>query len=418
MKRLSACALSLALSVSMILSAGAAGATFTDVPQDHWANPYVEAMTQKGVVTGVGNGRFNPDGNLSTAEFAVMLTQAFCPKEVADPEEGAAWWEPYLNAAWEAGYLTDTTAGFSYADGSWDADVVTAPMTRYDMAQAMNNTAVAEKMTLPTDEQREAAQAAIGDFDSIPEDYESAVVAMYALGYLSGVNANGDFGGESTMTRAQSCVVMSKLLGTEVETTPETPDEGTAGGAGDTTPAEEPETPAEDAGTGTETPEKPETPDEGTAGGTAGTTPVEEETPAEDAGSEPADTVAAYEQEVFDLVNQIREENGLEPFVYNETLAETARAHSQDMIDRNFFDHTNPDGKSPFDRMRDNGLSYSMAAENIAVGYPSPEAVVEGWMNSEGHRANILGGCEELGVGLALGGSYGYYWTQCFATVR
>ena len=418
MKRLSACALSLALSVSMILPAGAAGAAFTDVPQDHWANPYVEAMTQKGVVTGVGNGRFNPDGNLSTAEFAVMLTQAFCPKEVADPEEGADWWEPYLNAAWEAGYLTDTTAGFSYADGSWDADVVTAPMTRYDMAQAMNNTAVAEKMTLPTDEQREAAQAAIGDFDSIPEDYESAVVAMYALGYLSGVNANGDFGGESTMTRAQSCVVMSKLLGTEVETTPETPDEGTAGGAGDTTPAEEPETPAEDAGTGTETPEKPETPDEGTAGGTAGSTPAEEETPAEDAGSEPADTVAAYEQEVFDLVNQIREENGLEPFVYNETLAGTARAHSQDMIDRNFFSHTNPDGEDPFDRMRDNGLSFSMAAENIAAGQRTPEEVVNSWMNSEGHRANILGGCEELGVGLALGGSYGYYWTQCFATVR
>ena len=418
MKRLSACALSLALSVSMILPAGAAGAAFTDVPQDHWANPYVEAMPQKGVVTGVGNGRFNPDGNLSTAEFAVMLTQAFCPKEVADPEEGAAWWEPYLNAAWEAGYLTDTTAGFGYADGSWDADVVTAPMTRYDMAQAMNNTAVAEKMTLPTDEQREAAQAAIGDFDSIPEDYESAVVAMYALGYLSGVNANGDFGGESTMTRAQSCVVMSKLLGTEVETTPETPDEGTAGGAGDTTPAEEPETPAEDAGTGTETPEKPETPDEGTAGGTAGSTPVEEETPAEDAGSEPADTVAAYEQEVFDLVNQIREENGLEPFVYNETLAETARAHSQDMIDRDFFDHNNPDGKSPFDRMRDNGLSFSMAAENIAAGQRTPEEVVESWMNSPGHRANILGDCKELGVGLALGGHYGYYWTQCFATVR
>ena len=418
MKRLSACALSLALSVSMILPAGAAGAAFTDVPQDHWANPYVEAMTQKGVVTGVGNGRFNPDGNLSTAEFAVMLTQAFCPKEVADPEEGAAWWEPYLNAAWEAGYLTDTTAGFGYADGSWDADVVTAPMTRYDMAQAMNNTAVAEKMTLPTDEQREAAQAAIGDFDSIPEDYESAVVAMYALGYLSGVNANGDFGGESTMTRAQSCVVMSKLLGTEVETTPETPDEGTAGGTGGTTPAEEPETPAEDAGTGTETPEKPETPDEGTAGGTAGSTPAEEETPAEDTGSEPADTVAAYEQEVFDLVNQIREENGLEPFVYNETLAGTARAHSQDMIDRNFFSHTNPDGEDPFDRMRDNGLSFSMAAENIAAGQRTPEEVVNSWMNSEGHRANILGGCEELGVGLALGGSYGYYWTQCFATVR
>ena len=144
-------------------------------------------MTQKGVVAGVG-GPLHPDGNLSTAEFAVMLTQAFCPKEVADPEEGAAWWEPYLNAAWEAGYLTDTTAGWSYTDGTWDADVVEAPMNRYDMAQAMWNTVVAEGLTTPTGEQREAAQRAIGDFAAIPEDYESAVVAMYALGCLAGVN--------------------------------------------------------------------------------------------------------------------------------------------------------------------------------------------------------------------------------------
>lgn len=94
MRRISACALSLTLSASMILPAGAVGNTFSDVPQDHWANPYVEAMTQKGVVTGVGNGRFNPDGNLSTAEFAVMLTQAFCPEAVAGPEEGAPGGNP------------------------------------------------------------------------------------------------------------------------------------------------------------------------------------------------------------------------------------------------------------------------------------------------------------------------------------
>lgn len=88
------------------------------------------------------------------------------------------------------------------------------------------------------------------------------------------------------------------------------------------------------------------------------------------------------------------------------------------MIDRNFFDHTNPDGESPFDRMTDAGIRWSMAAENIAGGQRTPEAVVTAWMNSEGHRANILGDCEELGVGLALGGGFGYYWTQCFATVR
>ena len=404
MKRTSACVVTLALSLSLILPAGAAGSTFTDVPQSHWAHSYVENMAREGVVSGVGNGRFEPEGDVSTAQFAVMLTSAFCPETVAAPEEGIPWWEPYVNAAWEAGYLTDTTAGFSYADGSWDADVVNAPMTRYDMAQAMNNTVVAEGMTQPTAEQREAAQAAIGDFASIPEDYETAVVAMYALGYLSGINEKGDFGGGNTMDRAQACVVMTNLLGqkTEEPAQPETPEE----------PQEpsQPETPEEP-----QEPSQPETPEEPQQPSQSETTP-----PKDNSGSETDSEidVAAWEQEVFDLVNQIREENGLEPFVYNETLAETARAHSQDMIDRNFFDHTNPDGKSPFDRMRDNGLSFSMAAENIAAGQRTPEEVVESWMNSEGHRANILGDCKELGVGLALGGHYGYYWTQCFATVR
>ena len=90
MKRLSACALSLALSVSMILPAGAAGAALSDVPPDHWAHPHVEALTQKGVVTGVGEGRFHPDGELVTAGFAVMLTPAFCPEGGGDPGGGGA----------------------------------------------------------------------------------------------------------------------------------------------------------------------------------------------------------------------------------------------------------------------------------------------------------------------------------------
>ena len=364
MKRISCIVVSLSLALSLALPAAAAEATFADVPRDHWAYDYIQEMNRKGVVTGMGGGLFEPEGPVSTAQFAVMLTAAFCPETVnTDVPIGTPWWMPYLEAARAAGYLTDTTAGWSYTDGTWDADVVEAPMNRYDMAQAMWNTVVAEGLTTPTGEQREAAQRAIGDFAAIPEDYESAVVAMYALGCLAGVNENGDFGGQGNMTRAQASVVMDRMLGLEVEETAS-------------------------------------------------------QTPAEDTGSEPAGTVAAWEQEVFSLVNQIREENGLKPFVYNETLAETARAHSQDMIDRNFFDHYNPDGKSPFDRMEANGIRYSMAAENIAAGYPSPEAVVEGWMNSDGHRANILGGCEELGVGLALGGSYGYYWTQCFATVR
>lgn len=362
MKRVSAWALALTLALSLTAPAAAAQADFTDVPQSHWAYPYVMAMTERGVMTGMGGGAFAPEESMSTAQFSVVLSVAFCVDSVdTDTEVGTPWWQPYLDAAWEAGYLTDTTAGSAYArTGAWDEDLVTDPMTRYDMAQAMWNTVVAENMTQPTSQQLEQAQRAIGDFASVPEDYESAVVAMYALGYLSGVNDNGDFGGAGTMTRAQSCVAMCRLLGVQAETTPE---------------ATEPE-------------------------------------------EEPVDQVSAYEQQVFDLVNQIREENGLSPFEYNETLAQVARAHSQDMIDRNFFDHINPDGDDPSDRVSAAGIRWSRVAENIAAGQRTPEQVVDSWMNSPGHRANILGQCQELGVGLALGGSYGYYWTQCFATQR
>lgn len=415
MKRISCIVVSLSLALSLALPAAAAEVTFADVPRDHWAYDYIQEMNRKGVVTGMGGGLFEPEGPVSTAQFAVMLTAAFCPETVnTDVPIGTPWWMPYLEAARAAGYLTDTTASWDYFQtGAWNEKTVTDPMTRYDMAMAMWNTVMAEDMALPTDRQREAAQRAIGDFGAIPEDYESAVVAMYALGLLSGVNDKGDFGGAGTMTRAQSCVVMRGLLnwsasgqgeGTSQEPAPEKaqqPEE-----------AQEPEQPAQPE----EKPEDAQKPQETQQP----TQPEQTETtaPADDGEADSGVDVAAWEQEVFDLVNQIREENGLSPFVYNETLAETARAHSQDMVDRNFFDHYNPDGQSPFDRMKANGIRYSMAAENIAAGYPSPEAVVEGWMNSEGHRANILGGCKELGVGLALGGSYGYYWTQCFATVR
>lgn len=89
------------------------------------------------------------------------------------------------------------------------------------------------------------------------------------------------------------------------------------------------------------------------------------------------------------------------------------------MAKRDYFDHTNPDGKSPFDRMSAAGYQYRSAAENIAAGYRDAEAVVQGWMNSEGHRKNIMNcGLTEIGVGYATGGKYGTYWTQNFGTPR
>lgn len=127
----------------------------------------------------------------------------------------------------------------------------------------------------------------------------------------------------------------------------------------------------------------------------------------------------AWEHEVLELTNAERETYGLEPLVWNEQLAELARAHSQDMVDRGFFSHTNPDGETPFDRFKAAGILYTAAAENIAAGQASPKAVVDSWMNSEGHRDNILNPkLKELGVGLARGGEYGIYWTQNFVTFK
>lgn len=131
------------------------------------------------------------------------------------------------------------------------------------------------------------------------------------------------------------------------------------------------------------------------------------------------DSAVKWEHEVLELTNAEREKYGLKPLVWNEALAELARAHSKDMAERNFFDHYNPDGESPFDRMKAAGIQYMAAAENVAAGQASPEAVMDSWMNSQGHRANILNPkLEELGVGLARGGGYGIYWTQNFATMR
>lgn len=125
------------------------------------------------------------------------------------------------------------------------------------------------------------------------------------------------------------------------------------------------------------------------------------------------------EQQVLVLTNAERRKYGLRPLKWNEELAKLARAHSRDMVERNFFSHENPDGKSPFDRMREAGLTYYISAENIAAGQASPEKAVEEWMNSEGHRMNILKpDLEELGVGIARGGKYGIYWTQTFAKLK
>ncbi len=142
-------------------------------------------------------------------------------------------------------------------------------------------------------------------------------------------------------------------------------------------------------------------------------------------GSNPGDASQA-EQDVFDLVNQEREAAGRSPLSWCDGLGELAKAHSNDMCDRGFFSHVNPEGEDPTARARaGHAGSYTFdpvvpspyygVGENIAMGYSTPEQVMEGWMNSSGHRANILnGGYTHIGVGVCDG--CGKHWTQCFGT--
>lgn len=123
-------------------------------------------------------------------------------------------------------------------------------------------------------------------------------------------------------------------------------------------------------------------------------------------------TVSSFESEVVQLVNEIRQQNGLSRLTENWELSRVARYKSQDMKDNNYFDHTSPIYGTPFQMIKDFGLSYRTAGENIAMGYSSPSAVVNAWMNSSGHRANILNSSyKQIGVGYVAQGNY---WTQMF----
>lgn len=125
-----------------------------------------------------------------------------------------------------------------------------------------------------------------------------------------------------------------------------------------------------------------------------------------------ADTCSTFEKISFELTNAFRVKNGLSAFAWNKQVADVARVHSEDMRDNNYFNHTSPSGAGPGDRLAKAGLSYMAYAENIAMGYEDGFEVTYGWINSSGHRSNILyAAVKELGVGVE---SNCRYYTQVF----
>ncbi len=181
------------------------------------------------------------------------------------------------------------------------------------------------------------------------------------------------------------------------ESTPSTPS---------TTPQQKPEsTPSTPSTTPQQKPEStPSTPS---------TTPQQkpESTPEQ----KPSTDFSSYQQQVLDLVNAERTKRGISALTLDSNLSSVATKKSQDMVNKNYFDHTSPTYGSPFDMMKQFGISYRTAGENIAKGQKTPQEVVTAWMNSEGHRKNILNpNFTNLGIGIAKDSKGTTYWTQMF----
>jgi uncharacterized protein YkwD len=139
----------------------------------------------------------------------------------------------------------------------------------------------------------------------------------------------------------------------------------------------------------------------------------------------PLQTNQDFTNRVIEFTNQERSKAGLQALKFERRLTTAALRHSQDMALQDYFSHKQPNGGTPGERITATGYQWSSYAENIAAGMSTPEAVVTGWMNSPGHRANILNPkLQEIGVGYYFLAddtgqvNYKHYWTQVFAAPR
>ncbi|MCY0991464.1 CAP domain-containing protein [Nannocystis sp. ILAH1] len=241
----------------------------------------------------------------------------------------------------------------------------------------------------------------------------------------SGGDSDGGSGGSMSGTQTDPGTTTDEDATTSPAVT-------TGGGpATDTTPTTGPDvTTGPDPGTGTTNDPSAGTTDPGTTSTSTTGEPANPDVPDGVPYCEPAKgwdpAWKQLEEDVLVLVNQRRAEGancGAEgtfgpagPLTMDPALRCAARMHSKDMNDRAFFDHTNPDGEPPWDRMGKAGYgNYSNAGENIAGGSPDAAGTMDQWMNSAGHCANIMNpDFEHIGVGYYPGGEWGHLWTQVF----
>lgn len=203
-KRICALLTAAVLCVGMTLPALAAGPSFSDVAVNHWAFPYIQKAAENEWVAGVGDGKFDPNGKVTGAQFTTMVVRAFYEKYIDKNEEASYWYEPYQIVANKQSLLTDQAVGINLNS------TMDKPLTRTEMAFILSRV-IGNQGLNPSKDKIEATKNQIPDLKSIDEDFRNGVAISYCLGLLSGTDNKGTFDGNSNMNRAQAAVVLCRL---------------------------------------------------------------------------------------------------------------------------------------------------------------------------------------------------------------
>lgn len=203
----------------MLLSAQAAASTdFSDVPSSHWAYDYISAAADNHYVSGLGDNTFAPNQKVTYAEFAVMLTNAFCPDKPKEfpSYQNMKWYYPYMYSIDKSGYVDNTTLDYRY-EPLWD-QFANEPINRYNVAMMAYNLLNINNAISDADTSK--ASSELADWNRIKNDsfkndvqnrdYETAVAVCYNMGIISGYE-DKQFHGRETLTRAQACAILIRL---------------------------------------------------------------------------------------------------------------------------------------------------------------------------------------------------------------
>ena len=210
MKKLLSLLLSLTVIMSLSVPAFAAGPSFLDVSQNHWAYQFVEQAAKEGWVAGVGNGKFNPDGKVTGAEWYTMVTRAFFVDKIPDQVPAGQWysgkWYAQFMAADEQLVLAERL------DYATSQDIAERPLTRAEMAAVIFKALEWYDVQAPNYKIEEAEKSIpdLNNYDMADGRYGS-IIKCYALGILAGTDSKGTFNGEADMTRAQAAVTLCRL---------------------------------------------------------------------------------------------------------------------------------------------------------------------------------------------------------------